>query len=127
MYFQNEQKKCKAEECNVKIWEEQLKQMMKYASDNGHAFLRAVHKELERVQRGMFFSLDGDIKKVYWDSVNRKDRKFGGGEKRERAISTKQKMKDNRLVIGYDERRKEELRMAKLSAKTRKKRSVGGS
>jgi hypothetical protein len=122
-YFQTGQNNCKAEEVNVHRWEKQLTDMIKYALDNQFPVSPEVIRELERVQKVQGKQLDSDIKRVYWEDVNRKDRKFGGGEKKERAISVKNKLKDNRLVIGYDERRREEERINKLCSKVRRKRT----
>lgn len=123
LYFKKGRDICKAREVSVKRWEEQLKWMMEYSLQKQDYVGSDIKKELNRVKKILELSLNKDIGRVYWEEIHRKDRKFGKGEKTERSVSTKQKMRDNRLVISWEERRKEEARMHRLSTKIKKKRS----
>lgn len=122
LYFKKGQSICKAREININRWEEQLKQMIRYSLKGKNYVDNDAKREFDRVRKRSEFSLDRDIRNIYWEEVHRKDRKFGKGEKKERSVSTKQKFKNNRLVIDWDERKRVRERLNKLcSKKIRKK------
>jgi len=123
LYFKKGQSICKAREISVKRYEEQLKQMIKYSLQGRNFVDSDAKRELDRVRRSSSYSLDREIKRAYWEDVYGRNRKFGKGEKKERSVSTKQKFKNNRLVIDWDERRRIRKRLDRLCTKKVRKKS----